>query len=155
MKTFALLLCCLSFATAVHASDNEPFRVSMMAVQATNEGRSVKYFGEGLQQVRGAIGGLSYDTFRKLTSIETTIPFDKETKLRINEHYSLYLTPKSTDTQGRIRMRARLTMTSRDGEKTVNALDTVLTMAPGKHLNLGGLRLDDGELVVVLTARQN
>jgi len=150
------MLCCgLSLSTAVYAADKAPVSVTMVAVQAKNEGRSVKFFGEGLQKVRSAVGGLGYDTFRKLSAIETTIPFNEETKLRINEHYSLYLTPVSVDAQGRIRMRARLTMTSREKKKTVNALDTVLTMAPGKHLNLGGLRLEDGELVVVLTARQN
>ncbi|PCJ65105.1 MAG: hypothetical protein COA73_03015 [Candidatus Hydrogenedentota bacterium] len=155
MKFFALMLCGLSLSASVYAADNEPISVSMVAVQASNEGRSVKYFGEGLQKVRSAIGGLDYDTFSKLTSIDTTIPLNEETKFRINEHYSLYLTPMSIDGQGRIRMRARLTITSRDKDKTVNALDTVLTMAPGKHLNLGGLRLDNGELVVVLTAREN
>ena len=33
----------------------------------------------------------------------------------------------------------------------VKALDTTLTMTPGSRLNLGGLRLASGELVVVIS----
>lgn len=58
-----------------------------------------------------------------------------------------------SDESGRSRIRTRVQETIKIGEKTVlrDALDTTCTIAPHKHLLLGGLKLDEGELALVLS----
>ena len=103
--------------------------------------------------VKSAIASLSYDTFEKLGSSEATIPFGEKSTFFINQKYSLVVEPTAVDDQGRIRLKTQVMMKMKKGDETVKALDTMLVMAPGKHLNIGGLKLDDGDLIVVLSVR--
>lgn len=141
----------VALAAAPEDVPANPALVKMVAVQATNEGRGSKYFGEGLEGVRKSVIGLDYDTFHRVKATEKAAPYGLETKLPIDGRYTLCLTPVSVGADGRIRLKTRITMTSRNPERgTINALDTTLVMVPGKPINLGGLKLDIGELIVVL-----
>lgn len=152
MSRAGLILLLAALAAAQDTGAPATVTVSMVAVQATNEGRSEKYFGPGLEEVYRAVIGLDYDTFHRVKSGEAPAPFDQETQFFINDRYTLYVTPLEKGSDGRIRIRTRIAMATRDGTgQPVNALDTTLVMVPGRHLNLGGLRLDEGELIVVLT----
>ena len=113
-----------------------------------------KTFDRGLESVKPAIASLSYDTFQKLGAAEAVIPFGKSSTFYINEKYSLIVEPTAVDDQGRVRLKTQIMMKSQKEEgKAIKALDTVLVMAPGKHLNLGGLKLPEGDLIVVLKVR--
>lgn len=141
------------FAVSLVAQGDEvpgtPLQVTVVAIQAKNEGRASKHFGPGLEQVRRAVSGLDYDSFYKIRSADVPVPYGEEAKIYIDGKYTLYVTPLSVMADGRIRIKARITMKSK--EKTVRALDTTLTMMPGSHLNLGGLRLSSGALIVVIS----
>ena len=143
------------FAVSLVAAGDEvpsaPLQVSVVAVQAKNEGRASKHFGPGLEHVRMAVSGLDYDSFYKVRSADVPAPYGEEVKIYIDAQYTLYVTPLSVTQDKRIRIKARITMKSK--AKTVKALDTTLTMKPGSHLNLGGLRLSSGELIVVISVR--
>lgn len=131
-----------------------PVEFSMVAVKASNVGVSPKQFGPGLGSVRPAIQSLNYDTYEKISSSTATIPFGEKTTFYINKKYSLVVEPTAVDDRGRIRMNTQILMKSdKEKGKEVKALDTVLVMAPNKHLNLGGLRLEEGDLIVVLSVR--
>lgn len=131
-----------------------PVAFSMVAVKASNEGVSPKRFGEGLEGVKSAIRSLNYDTYLKVSSSSATIPFGEKTTFFINDTYTLVVEPTAVDDRGRIRMNTVVMMKGKGTDKPpVKALDTVLVMAPGKHLNLGGLKLDGGDLIVVLSVR--
>lgn len=148
--TLLLQLAILSPALANPA----PVEFSMVAVKASNVGVSPKQFGAGLGKVKSAIQSLSYDTFEKISSSNATIPFGEKTEFFINQKYTLVVEPTAVDERGRIRMNTVVMMKSdREDGKLVKALDTVLVMAPDKHLNLGGLKLEDGDLIVVLSVR--
>lgn len=135
-------------------ADPEPVQVSLVSVCGKNEGRQQKTFGEGLATVQRAVAPLDYDTFIKVSSSDATVPFGQQTTFYINSTYSLIVEPTSIDTSGRIRMRTQVMMKSKDENKDmVKALDTVLVMAPGKQLNLGGLKLDDGDLIIVISVK--
>lgn len=125
--------------------------IKMVAVQATNEGRTATFFGSGLEGVRSALTSFNYDTYTRIASATTSLAVGRKTRLIINKHYTLVVEPVSQVEAGRIRVRARILMKSKSG-KVVNALDSTLTMVLGKHLNLGGLRLPKGELILVLKA---
>ena len=130
-----------------------PVTVSLVAVRAANEGHARKVFGEGLEKVVQAIASLDYDSFSKVSASDATIPFGEKTKFFINSTYSLVIEPTAIDNEGRIRLHTQVMMKAKDRKENVKALDTVLVMAPGKQLNLGGLKLADGDLIIVLSVR--
>jgi len=132
-----------------------PVKIKVVAVQALNEGHGRKQIDPRLKGVKKAIERLDYDTFHQIKSVTKELPYRKEAKIEIDDRYSLCLTPVSKGPQGRIRVEAKILMTSRrEGAKPIEALSkTVLLMAPGKHINLGGLHLDEGELIIVLQAQ--
>lgn len=152
MSTAGLALLIVALAGAADEGASDTCTVMMVAVQATNEGRATKFFGPGLDKVRSALASFDYDTYTRITSTTKSIPIGKETRLIIDEHYTLIMDPISSVQDGRIRVKARILMKGKGG-KIVNALDTTLTMVLGKHLNLGGLRLPKGELILVLTVQ--
>lgn len=128
--------------------------VSMVAVRATNEGRRATYFGPGLEGVKPALGPLHYDTYRQLRSGTVDVPLRKEQTFYINATYTLLITPLEIDERGRIQIKARITMPPENEDGTPRtALSTTFHISPGKQFNLGGLKLDDGDLIIVLTAR--
>ncbi|GMU93700.1 MAG: hypothetical protein AMXMBFR4_27580 [Candidatus Hydrogenedentota bacterium] len=115
--------------------------------------RATKHFDDGLESIRAAVADLPYDTYRKVRSESVRTKMNQETSIAINERYTLLVTPLSTDTGGRVRVRARiLEQTDRNGEPvTIKALDTTSAVVPGKHLMLGGLSLGDAQLIVFVT----
>jgi hypothetical protein len=114
-----------------------------------------KHFDEGLESIQTAVADLPYDTFRKVRTETVRAKTNEETSIVINDRYTLLVTPLSTDTGGRVRVRARIQeKTVRNGEPvTIKALDTTSAVIPGKHLMLGGLALGDAQLIVFLTIK--
>ena len=151
MTAVSLTLFAVSLCAGADEVPDTPLQVSVVAVQAKNEGRTSKHFGPGLVRVRRAVSGLDYDSFYKVRSADIPVPYGEEAKIYIDGQYTLYVTPLSVVEDGRIRIKARITMKLKG--KTVKALDTTLTMKPGSHLNLGGLRLSSGELIVVISVK--
>jgi hypothetical protein len=125
--------------------------VSIVAVQARHAGGDTKTFGPGLDDVKTAIEGLDFDSFTKVKGVTISANSDDETSVAINDAYTLFLKCLSRGKDGRVKLEARIELTPKKaGAAPVTALRTELTMAPGKHVNLGGLRLDEGELILVL-----
>lgn len=125
--------------------------VSIVAVQARNEGGASKTFGPGLEDVKTAIEGLDFDSFTKVKGVTVSAKSEDETRVAINDTYTLFLKYVSRAKDGRVKVEARIELTpKKTGAIPVTALRTELTMVPGKHVNLGGLRLEEGELVLVL-----
>lgn len=149
MNVICLALVAVSLVAEGDRIPSKPAQISVVAIQALNENRTVKHFGPGLSGVRRAVASLDYDSFYRLSSANVPAPYGEEIKIHINERYTLYLTPIARTETGRIRMKARITMKAPD--RAIKALDTTLTMLPGSHLNLGGLRLKRGELIVVIS----
>lgn len=162
------LLCVIILAAALgaetHLEQPKAVTITMVAVQATNRPREQqafrqpqKQFDAALEGVRSAIEHLPYDTFRKVGSGKAVARTAEETRMGINDRYAVCVTPLSKDAEGRIRLKVRIEERITKGSKTVtrNAIETTGALAPGKHLVLGGLKLDNGELVVVLSAESD
>ena len=134
-------------------SKPKPVTVSMVAVKAAQENRKETYFEPGLEGIRDAVSDLKYDTYRKVTSSRTTAPFGEEAKLPINATYTLYVTPVSKEPNGQIRLKTRIEIIPEDKtKKPVNTHVATVLQKPGKKLVLGGgMKLDEGELVVIIT----
>lgn len=129
-----------------------PAKITMVAVQALVEGREFTHIDPRLNPVRKAIERLDFDSFYQIKSLTLDLPYGQETKIEINSRYTLHLEPESQDSRGRVRVQARILMaSSREGSPPIEALrNTSLLIVPGKFLNLGGLRLKEGELIIVL-----
>lgn len=153
MTAAGLVIFAASFLAADEKAAAQTVNVAMVAVEARREGKSTQSFGPGLEGVRKALTGLAFDTFSRVQSAELPCRYGEEQRIIINQKYTLYITPVSQMDDGRVRLRARITQVSRDGSQTVNALDTTLQIKPGTHLNLGGLKLDQGELILVMSVK--
>lgn len=126
------------------------------AANSPNEPPNKKYFGPGLDAVKSALANLKYRSFRKLGAQKLVAERDQETTMRIDAKYTLGVTLLDQDTLGRFRVKARIEEKVRKGDKVIkrNALLTTTALAPGKHLVLGGPKLEKGQLVLVLTAER-
>ena len=155
MRVLSIIVVVLLAFSSVAMAEPDPVEFSFVAVKGTTSGnQSTKVFGPGLESVRHDIANLNYSNFQKLSSYSATINFGEPTTVPIDESYSLIVEPTAADKQGRIRLKTQVMMKkkSKDGVKLVKALDTVLVMAPGKRLNLGGLKLEGGgDLIIVLS----
>ena len=145
----------LAITAALARGENAPpppVTISMVAVQATVEHRPAKLFEVGLDQVRGALADLPFDTFRRINQASVSAPFHKETPIDINARYRLHITPLEREPGGHVRVQARIEMAPKDPARPpINAITTTFVIGPGKQCRLGGLRVHHGELVVVIS----
>jgi len=132
------------------AAPNQSVQVNMTAFQALNGGAARPPRADNRH---GFAAQPKYNKQRKLTTKDAEASYGEETELRINERYTLCITPLGKDEKNRIRVKARIDETIRKGNKTIKrkALETTSAVAPGKPLTLGGLKLKEGKLVVKLT----
>lgn len=127
--------------------------------RATDDKQPQKDYGPGLEQVRPALRDLDFNTFRLVKNAQSSVKPGEETKFAINDRYSLYLTPIGRDTEDRIRVSVQIKEKVKkkvDGKEKVvlrQALSTTCAVVAGKPLRLGGLKLDEGQLVVIVVVR--
>lgn len=151
--------CVLAIALALAAGNRDaaqapPVGLRMVAVQATREGASPPSYGAGLDEVRGALREVTrFDTFKKLAASSRTCEMGSECRFEISGRYALLATALAREDSGRVRVKARIEerQATSEGERVRDALNTTSAVVPGDHLLLGGLALDQGELVVVLS----
>lgn len=142
-----------SFMAAQSDVTQPPADVAVYAIYATNENRPEPEFDPALAPVRHAVSDLGFDTYRKIKADVISAPFGKETGFPINEKYTLYIKPLNRqDIQTRINVRVELAPRSQQ-ERPKTAVTTVVAMAPSKQVKLRGLKMDKGELVIVLALK--
>lgn len=144
----------LVLLASLGASDSKPVSMSMTVVQATNENRGSVHYDASLRNVKGALAGLGYDTYRKLTSTTITAPLGKETKAAIGAKYTLHVKPLSRELSGQVRINLQVKVKPKNPrDKPKNALATTLAVTPGKPFKLRGLKSEKGELVIVMSVK--
>lgn len=156
MNLLALTMTVVSLVAAPDEQRARPVSVRVVAVQALTTGRRVKKFDPGLEEVRSVLARSNHDTFKKVKTTTVTAPYGKESRVPIDAKYTLYVTPLSKESGGRIKVRVRVTVPPKDrrrGAKPINALTTTIIAAPGRKIKLQGLPLDEGELILVLSIR--
>lgn len=158
MKRPALAAAALAatlIAAQVAAADSQrPVTIALWAVQASTEGREEPHFDRGLAEIREAVADLSFDTYRALKTGRERLAIGQERRIPLNQTYALRLNALSRERDGRIRLEVRVEMQPPEpGSRVVNVISTRIMLAPGKKITIGGARLEQGELVVVLEAR--
>lgn len=160
MMATALMVCLAAWgAPGERVAAGDAVAVAMVAIQATNENgdeagsqRKMKSYDRALTaSTREALERrkLPFDTFRHLGTEKSSAAYGQEAKLRINDRYTLFVSPSAKSPDGRIQTKIRIE--TQDGESSKNAVTTIVKAVPGDPLILAGLKLDEGELVVVLT----
>lgn len=129
-------------------------RVDVVAVHAFSENRGARVFDKDLLNFKDALADLEYDTFHQLSTTTLRAPLNQEATYQINSRYKLCVKPLSRESSGQVRLNVRVEMkTNARDSKPVNAVSTTLLISPEKKLKVRGLKLDNGELVIVLMLR--
>jgi hypothetical protein len=125
--------------------------ISYWAVQAVEENRAEKSYGEGLAGVRPELSDLPHDTFTLLADGGLGANFGNRAEAKLTEKYRLRIEPVDHDPDGRVRIRVIVKYETAPG-KLVDAIDTRVVLTPGKVVRLGGLKLEEGDLVILFSA---
>lgn len=157
MSRIALIVLLAAQAAApVKPAEPPPISVTMVAVQAMTEGHRDKQFGLGLEEVKSSLLETEHDTFRLICSGTQPAPYKVEKPFEINPKYTIFVKPEEKQPDGRIRLDVRVEMRPR-GDKAagpVNAVKATYQVTPGRRLLLRGLKLEKGELLIVLFVRE-
>jgi hypothetical protein len=121
------------------------------AMEAHTEGRTTPHFDEGLEAAREAVKSLKFDTYLKLKTAEHTFEDTKAYRTDIDDLYALTASAPVRENDGRFRMNIKITMDSKTAPGTeIEALDTELLLLPGKKVVVRGLKLGEGEEMVIV-----
>lgn len=140
----------LIVATLMGAS--ETVNIRAVVVHAYDSGNKEKEFDKGCEEVRDVLKDLQFDTYRLVKAVTISASFGKETSTRVHPRYTLHVKPISRDTHGRTKVFVRIS----EAPKTIrgkprNVLTTTANAAPRKKFILGGITLDRGKGIVVLS----
>ncbi len=137
--------------------------VSLIAVRATHQGHEERQFDRSIASIHETVEDLKqFDDFRQLRAVTTTAAYGEETKIPIDARYTLILKPVQRASHNRIRCNIRVDMrlekeedkSSSDDDdepKFREVLRCTLLAVSDKPFKVGGLRLDEGLLVLILT----
>ncbi len=153
MVAFLLVFSVLCAPPPVSAKGPPPVRVDVVAVQALNKEHPGKQYERGLEAVKAALDDLPYNTYRRLDAMSVRAPFNEETIVSLTDRHRLYLRPLSQEPNRHVRLNVRLHMTRKPegGRAPVNAINTTVIAGLGRQIKLRGVKLDEGELIVVIT----
>jgi len=133
------------------AVDAPPIALDYWAVQAVQTNAEEQSFDAELRPIVGHLQDLPHSRFHHVTHGSMVAAFGERTDARLHERYLLFVEPQSWESEGRARIRICLEMRSeRDPEKLVKAVDSRVVIAPDNPIRLGGLKLDGGDLVVLI-----
>lgn len=138
---------------AMGGADDAPLPpVRLWAVEAYREGHDPKQFDAGAGEVRDALEDLPFDRFITVTRQRLQLRTDGETRIPLKNGYSLFLQCQGRDADGRVRVSARVEMAFKDPDKPpCNVVETKLLLSRQGKARVGGLRTEQGELVLVMS----
>jgi hypothetical protein len=168
--TFAILAS-LALMVPVAAQQEEepppdPVSVMLVAVKATQQDHEERQFDKSIASIRDTVADLKkFDDFRKLRTAKTFAPYGKTTKIPLDKRYTLLLAPLGKASHKRIRcdVRVQMLLEDKDDKKREKAdeekeepkykevLRCTLLAVSGKPFKIGGLKLEEGQLVLILT----
>ena len=145
---------CAALLTLSAAPDDAsawPVNISVWAVQALKTGRAEKQYDNGALPVRKAVEDLPFDTFRGIFSGGVTMPAGKEARLKLNDNYTLLIQCQSRDSKNtaHVDITVELPPASAGGPPR-KAVQSCMVLCTGKMVRIGGLKMNEGEMVVVL-----
>jgi hypothetical protein len=118
-----------------------------------------RHFDPELKGIEQAVADLPYDTYRKVNVITEKVKMNEDAEFVIDPTYTLHVTPVEKDDQNRVKLDLRIDEKVEEEDPATHEKKVVVQKAlamtgfivPGKTLRLGGLKLKEGRLVIVLT----
>ena len=151
MSPLYAMLIAGSILAQPHGGQPPPVSISVVAVHATHE-NGAKQFDPGLENIRRTLEDAGFDRYQKLRATTISAAFDHESSVDLSSGYALSITPLSRERNDHVRMHIRLRMEVKpQGGEAICAVDTTIVIAPGKQFVLRGLKMDKGELIVVMS----
>jgi hypothetical protein len=149
LGTLCAVLLTLTSAPADAAA--QPVGMNVWAVQALKTGSTEKQFDSGAQAVRKAVEDLPFDTFRGLFNGSTSAAPGAETRLRLNDTYTLLIQCRSRDGKNAAHIDITVELPpASPGDAPRKAVQSCMIICTGKMVRIGGLKMNEGEMVVVL-----
>ena len=129
----------------------EPVQFSVWAVQGLKTGQTPKQFDAAAEPVRRAVEDLPYDVFRGIYSGGTAVAPKTASRLELNASYTLVITcqERKGNNAAHIDIAVEL-LSTQAGAPPRQALQTSMTVCTGRKVRLGGLKMAEGDLVIVL-----
>jgi hypothetical protein len=145
-----------------------PVSVMLIAARATHQGHEVRQFDKSILSISETVKDLKqFDDFRKLRAVKTVAPYGKETKIPLDKQYIMLLKPIERASHNRIRCSIQVKMrleekedekepesqgdSAKEKPKYKEVLRCTLLAVSGKPFKVTGLKLDEGQMVLVLT----
>jgi hypothetical protein len=153
-KAFAGFMLCAVLCVSFNASAKTTIQLSLWAAQATKENIPKPHFDAPLNPIKKAVADLPFNSYRTVKTVKKTISDGPPTKIALNKKYALLVKVLAKEKDGRIRLELAIELPpKKKGGKPVRALTTRVLMKPKEMIKLRGLKLDKGEMVVVLQAK--
>jgi hypothetical protein len=134
--------------------DSSPASIFVTIVRATHEG-GAKTFGPGLDKAREALEDLSFDHYSLIKESSFSIPLGQKQSVELDDYCSLIISPLKREQNGQVRIQTSVRVPGKDeSPPELSAVSTTVSIGPGKQFKLRGLKLDQGEMVVVITLKK-
>ncbi len=130
----------------------DPERIRVLAIHATNEGRAVTSSDPTLAPVQEFLDTLPYDTFRELSFHELNIAYGEDGQAALNEVYTFHCRPVRLTEDAEVVLEAHVDMKS--GDTVVEALRVTGRAARGQGMVFRGFAMPEGEMVVVMSVAE-
>ncbi len=124
--------------------------ISISAIQATGQGSGAKQLDDASKTYQRLLSDLPYTNFKEMKHSRVSTQPTKEHRVQIGTRYTAYLSVADRSEGTRVNVNVRITVTSRTSGKTVTAVESNLRLAQDKPVLIRGLKIEDGELLVVL-----
>jgi len=146
-------LCAALMALSSSPADTaeQPATFSVWAVQALKTGSAEKNFDSGAQAVRKAVEDLPFDTFRSVFSGLASMVPGTEKRLILNDTYTLLLQCRSREGKNAAHLDITVELPpAQAGGPPRKAVQSCMVVCKGKMVRIGGLKMNEGEMIVVL-----
>lgn len=145
---------CVFFAILTSGAPNDaPLSLQCWVVEGSQEGRDKPSYDTEAQTIRDALQDLRFDTFRTLQHKTVRLQPKQDSRIPLKERYTLILNFTGSEQDGRARVAATVELASKEpNTKARKVVQTTLLLSKEKA-RIGGLRTEEGELVLVFAAQ--
>ena len=141
----------LAVASAPPDASAQPAHFSVWAVQAVKTGAAEKQFDTAAQPVRKAIEDLPFDSFRGVFTGSATVAPGAETRLTLNDTFTLLIQCRTREGKNAAHVDITVELPpASPGGAPRKAVQSCMVLCTGKMVRIGGLKMNEGEMVVVL-----
>ena len=135
------------------APDNAPLPLQYWSVEGTMEGRDAKFYDTEAQAIRDALQDLRFDTFRTVQNSTIQLKPKQDSRIPLKDRYTLILNYTGREQDGRARIAATIELAAKEPNIPPRKVVQTTLLLSKEKARIGGLRTENGELVLVFAAQ--